>query len=265
YDTILRFSNASGDAHEADTCQDSRGFAMKVLGVPGPKLLESDKDAMTQDFVMLNYPFFFANDSMKYMDAVAKNMSDSRLQKMTIPLTLGLKGTLIAKKVSTGRIANPFQVQYYSAVPYQLGVGEERLAVKYSLKPESDQRDPIPGQAEDNYLQQAIKSSLAQGEVRLKLLVQPKVTEEQDVENSMVAWEEDEAPFHEIATLSIPPQNVDSEEVKKLGERLSFNPWHSLAEHRPLGSINRTRKVVYERISRVRNQNNKVPREEPIH
>ena len=26
---------------------------------------------------------------------------------------------------------------------------------------------------------------------------------------------------------------------------LSFNPWHALAEHRPLGGMNRLRKVAY--------------------
>jgi hypothetical protein len=27
--------------------------------------------------------------------------------------------------------------------------------------------------------------------------------------------------------------------------RLAFNPWHALAEHRPMGGINRLRKAVY--------------------
>jgi hypothetical protein len=35
---------------------------------------------------------------------------------------------------------------------------------------------------------------------------------------------------------------------------LSFTPWHALPEHKPLGSINRLRKVVYERISNTRHQ-----------
>lgn len=264
YDAILRFSNASDDSHEPDTRQDGRGFAMKLLNVPGPKLLESDKDSLTQDFIMINRPFFFANGAEKYVEAVSKNTSGSMMQKLTIPFKLGMRSTLIVQKLATGRIANPFQVQYYSAVPYQLGLGEERQVVKYSLKPVSDRRDPIPHLAEPNYLHQAIKNSLSEGPVQFKFLLQPKVDENHDVEDSTVEWKEEDAPFHEVATLTIPPQNADSEELTSLGERLSFNPWHSLAEHRPLGSINRARKVVYERISRVRNKLNKVPREEPV-
>ncbi|KAG0240873.1 catalase [Mortierella sp. GBAus27b] len=263
YDAILRFSNASEDPHESDTRQDGRGFAMKLLNVPGPKLLDTDKDAQTQDFVLINRPFFFASDPEKYVEVVSKNSSGSLLQKLTIPFTLGLRGTLIVQKLASGRIANPFQVQYYSAVPYQLGVGEGRQAVKYSLKPVSDRRDPVPHQAEPDYLHQAIKTSLSEGEVQFKFLLQPRVSEKQDVEDSTTEWKEEDAPFHEIATLTIPQQDADSEELKKLGERLAFNPWHAIAEHRPLGSINRARKVVYERISRVRNQINKVPRVEP--
>ncbi|KAF8926952.1 hypothetical protein BGZ52_005017, partial [Haplosporangium bisporale] len=58
-------------------------------------------------------------------------------------------------------------------------------------------------------------------------------------------------------------QDIDAADLDALGERLSFNPWHSLPEHKPLGAMNRFRKVVYERISRVRDTMNSVPRQEP--
>jgi hypothetical protein len=66
-----------------------------------------------------------------------------------------------------------------------------------------------------------------------------------------------------VATIVIPKQNFDTPEQNTFGENLSFNPWHSLPEHRPLGSLNRMRKMVYERISRVRHEMNSVPRREP--
>jgi hypothetical protein len=40
-------------------------------------------------------------------------------------------------------------------------------------------------------------------------------------------------------------------------------PWHALPEHKPLGSINRLRKVVYERISLTRHVLNNTDRTEP--
>ena len=40
-------------------------------------------------------------------------------------------------------------------------------------------------------------------------------------------------------------------------EDLSNTPWHSLPEHRPIGGINRVRKVVYEVLSKKRHELNK--------
>jgi hypothetical protein len=42
-----------------------------------------------------------------------------------------------------------------------------------------------------------------------------------------------------------------------------MNPWHAVPEHRPLGGINRVRKVVYETISKLRHDLNGAPRSEP--
>ncbi|KAG0363233.1 hypothetical protein BGZ54_008277 [Gamsiella multidivaricata] len=263
YDAIIRLSNASGNPHQEDGHADGRGFAMKLLNVQGPKLLESDKNATTQDFVFINHPFFFTNSTESYLKVFQKNASDSALQKLTIPFTLGLKGTVNAAVLGGGKIANPLQVQYYSAVPYQLGLGESRLAVKFSIKPVSPIKDELPNHPEHEYLHQAIKTTLEKGEVQFKFMIQPKIGLNMEVEDSMTEWSEEESPFLEVATVTIPKQDVDSTEIQALGERLSFNPWHSLVEHRPLGAINRTRKVVYERISRVRDQINEVPREEP--
>ena len=64
--------------------------------------------------------------------------------------------------------------------------------------------------------------------------------------------------------LHIPAQQVDSAAQRAFGENLSFTPWHSLPEHRPLGGINRARKIVYAAISTFRHAQNGVPRQEPL-
>ena len=44
-----------------------------------------------------------------------------------------------------------------------------------------------------------------------------------------------------------PPQRVEaSGELAAKCEALSFNPWHTLAEHRPIGGMNRLRRAVYQ-------------------
>ena len=47
------------------------------------------------------------------------------------------------------------------------------------------------------------------------------------------------------------------------GENLAFDPWHSLPEHRPAGSLNEARKVVYKASADLRRQYNGVPAMEP--
>ena len=42
YSAWIRFSNASGDATQADDKKDARGMAIKILGVSGKKILEND-------------------------------------------------------------------------------------------------------------------------------------------------------------------------------------------------------------------------------
>ena len=54
-------------------------------------------------------------------------------------------------------------------------------------------------------------------------------------------------PIH-VATLTIPVQNVDlspDDAFNKQCEAMAFSPWNALAEHRPMGGINRMRKMVY--------------------
>ncbi|KAG0046484.1 hypothetical protein BGZ83_008352 [Gryganskiella cystojenkinii] len=267
YDALVRLSNAAADPDLSDDSNDHRGIAIKLMGVEGPKILETDKEAMTQDFLMISLPFFLTNDSHAYATMSARLNSWNPLVRAAAPLCLGARGLLNGISLSLGKIVNPLQIQYYSAVPYALGTGRDRQAVKYSMKPVSPLRDVIPLHPERDYLHTAVASTLSKGAVQYSFMIQPK-SGLMDVEDSMTGWSEKESPFQEVATVTFPPQAVDSEgvdneELNELGERLSFNPWHSLVEHRPLGSINRVRKIVYERISRVRDNLNGVLREEP--
>jgi Catalase len=263
YQAILRFSNGSGDPkQQADGHDDGRGLAIKLLDVPGEKILETDKDATTQDFVMINHPVFFTNDPHTYLTLIQK-ASGNLLTKLTIPINLGLKGTLLFKELNSGKISNPLQIQYYSASAFALGTGPDRQPVKFSVMPVSQTVDPMPENPGHDFLRETMKDMLTKGDVTMKFLVQPKTSYSLSVEDCMHEWKEADAPFLEVATIHIPRQDFDTPELNNLGETLSFNVWHALPEHRPLGSLNRMRKVVYERISRVRNEMNAVKRREP--
>ena len=72
------------------------------------------------------------------------------------------------------------------------------------------------------------------------------------IEDASVEWPADAAPFQTVATLRIPSQRFDSPEQLARCEAISFNPWHALVPHRPLGSMNRARRAIYEALAPFR-------------
>ena len=147
--------------------------------------------------------------------------------------------------------------------PYQLGTGPNREAVKYSVQACSAVKETIPHAPHPNFLREALKSSLEKEGACMEFLVQPRTSNTMSVEDSMTEWKESEAPFYKVATIRIPQQVFDTTEQNQFCENLSFSPWHSAPEHKPLGTVNRMRKVIYERISLVRHEMNSIQRAEP--
>lgn len=263
YQAWIRFSNASNDASSADIDKDARGIAIKLLGVSGTKILESEKQATTQDFIMINHPVFFANDAKRYLSFINDVNSHNMIRKLHIPFALGFKGTMNALGARNSQIANPLYARYWSMVPYQLGLGNDRQAVKYSVRACSVTANNLPKNPSHDFLREALKNTLQQTDACMEFLIQPRTSSQMLVEDSMTEWDEKAAPFYQVATIHIPKQNFDTPEQNKFCENLSFTPWHALPAHKPLGAVNRMRKVIYENISRVRHDMNSAPRQEP--
>jgi hypothetical protein len=263
YQAWIRFSNGSGDPTRADIKRDARGVAIKVLGVPRKKLLEDEADATTQDFIMINHPVFFATDPARYLSFMNDANSGHFYRKLLIPFDLGAKGTRIALETRRSKISNPLQARYWSMVPYQLGTGPERQAVKYSVRSCSTVVDPMPKKPSHDFLRAALRDTLQTADACMEFLVQPRTSSSMDVEDSRIEWKETQAPFFKVATIRIPQQTFDTPQQNAFCENLSFTPWHALPEHKPLGVTNRLRKVIYANISRVRHEMNDTQREEP--
>ena len=87
--------------------------------------------------------------------------------------------------------------------------------------------------------------------------------ERMPIENNGVLWPTKLAPRVPAAVLRIPTQRFDSPEQLEFAKVLSFNPWHCIPEHRPLGNQNRARKRLYYELSRLRQQMNGVEHYEP--
>jgi hypothetical protein len=103
---------------------------------------------------------------------------------------------------------------------------------------------------------------LATGSACFEFMVQLQVQgKNMPVEDTTIEWSESDSPFIPVARIEIPAQQFEANNA--LGEGLSFNPWHSLPEHRPVGVMKRIRKAVYLEVSRYRRQMNGVPLCEP--
>ena len=83
------------------------------------------------------------------------------------------------------------------------------------------------------------------------------------IENNAVLWPEKLSPRITVATLRIPKQKFNSPAQLAFDRRLSYNPWHCIPEHRPLGNQSRARKRMYATLSQLRHKMNNVPLYEP--
>jgi Dyp-type peroxidase family len=263
YQAWIRFSSsASGPNLPSDRKRDAHGMAVKLLGVEGPKVLDGERDATTQDFILANSRVFFCRNPQEYVE-LATRANEGKLLRFFFgwnPAKWRLR-LLVNLLVATKRaVHNPLQIQYWSQTPAALGP----FAVKYSAKPQAGGLNRKPSSQGDNYLEDAMRKQLAAGEGRFDFMVQLQGDPDRmPVEDPTIRWSERASPFLTVATIRIPRQEFTSEAQKVFAENLSFTPWHSLLEHRPLGGINRVRRDVYEDISKRRHEANGVPRREP--
>jgi hypothetical protein len=85
----------------------------------------------------------------------------------------------------------------------------------------------------------------------------------QPIEDASIEWKESETPFIPVAKIRIPKQKFDSLAQLQFADILTFTPWHSVGEHRPLGNINRSRKALYYEMAKLRQAMNGVQHYEP--
>lgn len=266
YPAWIRFSNASGNADQPDSKGDARGMAIKLMGVDGEKILEAEKDEQTQDFVMIDHPVFVIRNLQDYVEFFKKRLEAKGKAPLNFffpslnPLKWRLHEFRIGRAIRSKKVVSPLEIEYWSTTPFKLG----SAAVKFSVKPSPDNISGRKATNSDNYLREAMIEHLNSKEAHFDFLVQfQSDPDKTPVEDPTIEWDEQQAPSLKVATIKIPSQKFDSIEQMQFCENLSYTPWHSLLEHRPLGGINRARKQVYDTVSAVRHDRNKQPIQEP--
>jgi hypothetical protein len=243
---------------------DDVGFmsiSIKLIGVPGPKLMEEEKH--TIDMFGVSTPTFVTPDTKANAQLQRESLKNAQIfyfLNFRRPHVLDM----IMQSLFIKTQSSPFEAPYFSCVPYLLGEGR---AMQYSVWPKSEKRTPIPRlpfRPPDDYLRDAMVASLAEGDVeldfRLQLQTDPHLM---PIENNAVLWPERLSPRVSVATLRLPKQKFDSPAQMEFAKKLSYNPWHTIAEHRPLGNQSRARQRMYYELSKLRHTMNAVPHFEP--
>jgi hypothetical protein len=92
----------------------------------------------------------------------------------------------------------------------------------------------------------ALEETLKTQELLFEFQVQLRTCEQtMPVEDATVEWPEYESPYRTVAHLLLPRQEIARLRQQEVYQKLSFNVWHALAAHRPLGGINRVRRRAY--------------------
>jgi len=163
-----------------------------------------------------------------------------------------------------------------------LGTRADGVAVKYQFEPvHCDSDEPVEPHKRSrkpfDYLEEAMAERLRDGPdakpVCIDFSVLERLSDPEDpatqscrdlpVENAACEWKPKKSRRTSVARIVIPPQSFESEEQMEFCENLSFTPWHGLADHQPIGGLNRLRRSVYTAISNLRHALNQQKKQEP--
>src|SRR5262245_36642454 len=243
YSARIRFAHASS---ASDTEKDVRGMSIKVLGVAGDNLTPGET---TQDFVLNSYPVMMVGGTADFLDLLrAREQGGLKEAAFFAKHPHAAVVALESREHTTSHL----EISYWSTTPYLFG---PRRAVKYIVRPVSNHVTPLPDPLTDNYLRDRLAAHLASREALFDLMVQFRTDpESMPIEDASVEWKEHDSPYRPVARIRIPSQQVGSPEQAAACERLSFNPWHALPDHRPLGNYNRARKTIYQAMVAFRRQ-----------
>jgi hypothetical protein len=258
YPAWVRFSGpgpyAPPDLEDFGQCS----VGIKVMGVPGPKLMEDEQ--ATQDLILVT-PASFVTPN------IVENAKLQKWVRAKAPIVYAVNPMdshilhLVMQLLYAPMHANPLEVQYYSNVPFLLGDGQ---AVQYSLKPVGAPQSRIPRRPAENYLRDAMVRTLGQRDWTFDFMVQVQTDPHRmPIEDATVKWPERLSPYVPVARLRLPPQRFDSDAQLRFADVLRYNPWHSLPEHKPLGNSNRARRRMYWELAKLRQSINQVEHVEP--
>lgn len=276
YRARVRFSSPPAE-QLPDTVSTPRAIAIKVIGVDGVRVPESEEQH-SQDFLMVNSPAFTSPGPRGFLRAsklLAATTERMPRTKAVVSATLRAgERALEAVGADSGTLKSmggqpqihPLGETFFSQVPFRYGP----YIAKFSLRPRSPELLALSGEAlpnEADAQRDAIQQVLAHATTPLVWALCAQLcrnAQTMPIEDASVVWSEEESPFQPVALLQIGRQiSWDDDTAPQVEDRLAFSPWHALQDHRPLGALNRARKVVMAASRAHRSAANGCPFHEP--
>jgi hypothetical protein len=242
YRARIRFASATS---QSDQDRDVRGMSIKVSGLNGANLTPGESH---QDFILNSYPVMMVGATREFLALLrAVEAGGARAALFFLSRPRAAAVAFASRQHATSHLELP----YWSTTPYLFGAGR---AVKYIARPSSPRTTPPPSPLTAGYLSERLAAHLAHEEARFDFFVQFQTdSRRMPIEDASVEWRERDSPYLRVAQIRIPVQTVDAPSAASC-EELSFNPWHALAEHRPLGGFNRARRDIYRAMASFRQQ-----------
>ena len=257
YKAWIRFSNgASSMKGNHDANKDARGMAVKLINIADDVPINAEAGPATQDFLMHDSPVFFVENIEDYNQFVESDNKILYFVSDINPFKWKLRELRQGLATLKSPPASPLWTQYFSNTAYKLG----RHNIKFSAQScgvpadhsDTDRDDP-------DFLRKRMARALQTANACFDFMVQLQNPEKyMPVEDPSIEWKTSDSPFIKLAVITIPMQEFDTVRQQTFCESLSFSPWNSLAEHRPIGQLNRIRKRVYQASSEYRHLKNNV-------
>jgi len=256
YNVFVRWSNGAGPGFATgftgprnDAAPDNRAIAIKILGVDGEKMLEQESDADTQDFLFTTSQAAFlvnAVDALAFFQATAQGALAQTAYLVLHPTTAKLyavdtPAAGLIKDLSTG--------SFYSNVPSRFG----STYAKFMLDPCDGNPSIFTLPGATNYYHNRWAKDIASNDICYGLYVQLYENDETTpLEDGTAVWNTEWTQLGTLTFASSQPWGSDGQET--FCENMSFNPWHTLPAHEPIGGIQRIRKAVYTTMGQMRAQ-----------
>jgi catalase len=250
----IRFSNGSHNYAQADTAKDSRGIAIKLMDVPGERLFADPVEPHSLDLLLIDTPAFLARDAASYIEARgSKKISDYFFNRTFNPLHWRWRELNLMRKGFKAPPENPLSADYFGVLAYQLGTRSMKFSAQ-ACEVNIEAKKTLPD--DPDFLGKALAASLRSRSACFDFQIQfQNPAARQHVEDATEMWREADSPWISVARIELPVQEVMAGSDAYC-ENLSFNPWRTLPDQRPLGELNRMRKDLYRGISAYRHSEN---------